>query len=1477
MYTARERNTYLNIQIAAACPSGSTTCTVVTGTNTNGAIEPAGTTNALDISFVFNGLNNEIAAGQLVSGNGIAPYTQVAGVALDSLLNTTTVTLSTPTQGSISGIVNFIQWPTKNPNLITGLTPLLTGSKGWNPVIGGDLVNVNSANKPIPAVLYPAATNNAINGDTNSYLTLPYYDNRIQTGSTITFYVAGVASYNAIVLSNNGVLQSSNTASAQLTNQSISGNTITISGTPTYTPVVGQLVSIVNTPGLSLPAGTYVTSVTGATVTLSNSFVGTPTTANLIFDSTGSILRVTSITAISPAVIPTTPVLGQVSFATNNYWSGGEIILAGAGNDSIHVTNGDNVIDLTHSLNTCILAYKPDKTIYNTGANVSCGGAMGFSSINLLGSAMDQGLLNPKDLKIVREIITPATSTAESVIFPYSQNQYIINKIQLTNLPSVTTQVWEVTNIVDGSVNRIIFDGTGVILYFNGVTTSTSFTLGTTSYTPPANYPYLLTTPPTAVTVVQGVPYSLQLSAAPNNSIFTDPTSSLPAGLSVTNTGLISGTPTGSGIYSANISLSSGTTATVVSNTTVGSFTTLTISGITPRSALIGDSVTGTNVPSNTTVTDFVVDPVLNQETITLSTLATAVTPATALTFNSPIVPIRITFTVNAPNVPTAIINIPSSSFVNVPLNLNATVSNFTSTPTVTFTPQAAVTTAVSAVIQSSPSVGYATYTVASSAGLTVGENIVITGSTLSVNGNNGFNGTFQIVSISGNSVTVINTFTTNATITWAGSATAAYTPTALPTGVTNLNNTAIGLNGLVSLGTPTVSGTISGTLTFSNGTQSAAVPLTIVINPVPLLPAPIFTLSSNPGTPTADGFTSTLSTTSCATPITFNLTSSAGVINAGSNTYQWVCSNGNPLSKLITITGLGASTSATVQITASYVGSNTATATLVGTSAPLTYAPMSIGSVTPQTNGFIFTVVNVPSPATASFVNSVAGVTTTLTAPGTYSVSPLPAGTSNLATINYSNANTVIGSITVFGTSSPPAPTPRITPILSGLTSLYNGFSFTVSNAADFAAIPATATTSVVSIAKSTTISLIGNTYTVQGLNPGQNASVTVTYKDASKNTIGTSTILGVANSPTSSAPPQILVVPIPTPALTPKILWKSPTDITTDVGLSSQQLNAQAFDPKTNLPINGTFTYFPTFNEKLPAGKNNLLLNFTPQDTNLYNQTSAQVLINVADAVSSVKFNLNLSHLTYDGAVHPISVSSTPSNISYSITYNGQSNPPINAGTYKVEVKSNNSKYTGAESGDLVIDKATPRLVWNPPISWDATIPIDSSFFNASSSLPGTMSYSIAKDDKLNAGNHDVTVTFTPLDSVNYISISTTRKIEFYDNSMKTLKVSQPKVPTYVEGTRLPSKSWSGEQISAFKELLNKSEGKSVEIYSYVANSKNNFADLKSSADYAIQLILNLENLGIKANYSIHPMGSTFNAECSKFKNKCIKLVVK
>jgi hypothetical protein len=158
-----------------------------------------------------------------------------------------------------------------------------------------------------------------------------------------------------------------------------------------------------------------------------------------------------------------------------------------------------------------------------------------------------------------------------------------------------------------------------------------------------------------------------------------------------------------------------------------------------------------------------------------------------------------------------------------------------------------------------------------------------------------------------------------------------------------------------------------------------------------------------------------------------------------------------------------------------------------------------------------------------------------------------------------------------------------------------------------------------------------------------------------------------------------------------TPNVSWSNPGAITYGTALDSTQLNATADVP-------GSFVYTPPAGTVLGAGDNQTLhVEFTPTDSANYNKVLKDVSINVQKAQATV----SLSDLVqnYNGSPKSATATVSPSGLSgLSVTYNGSTTPPVNAGSYAVVASLTNHNYRADDAtGTLVINKVAPVVTVN------------------------------------------------------------------------------------------------------------------------------------------------------------------------------------
>ena len=135
-----------------------------------------------------------------------------------------------------------------------------------------------------------------------------------------------------------------------------------------------------------------------------------------------------------------------------------------------------------------------------------------------------------------------------------------------------------------------------------------------------------------------------------------------------------------------------------------------------------------------------------------------------------------------------------------------------------------------------------------------------------------------------------------------------------------------------------------------------------------------------------------------------------------------------------------------------------------------------------------------------------------------------------------------------------------------------------------------------------------------------------------------------------------------------------------------------------------------------------------------------------------ASATVTLDSSNVIFDGTSKTVTPVTNPAGLGITVTYNGSPVPPTNAGSYAVVASINDANYTGGASGTLVVNKATPPIVWAIPDAIVSGTPLSATQLNAKSNVPGTFVYDPPFGAVLSAGSKTLTVLFTPTDHTNY-----------------------------------------------------------------------------------------------------------------------------
>ena len=203
----------------------------------------------------------------------------------------------------------------------------------------------------------------------------------------------------------------------------------------------------------------------------------------------------------------------------------------------------------------------------------------------------------------------------------------------------------------------------------------------------------------------------------------------------------------------------------------------------------------------------------------------------------------------------------------------------------------------------------------------------------------------------------------------------------------------------------------------------------------------------------------------------------------------------------------------------------------------------------------------------------------------------------------------------------------------------------------------------------------------------------------------------------------------------------------------------------------LNVTFTYAGSATPPINAGS--YAVGATINDSNYSGTAGGTLSISQASTVITLG---NLSQ-TYDGNVHPITVTTLPAGLPILVTYDGSTTAPTNAGTYGiVAVVNNDANYIGTATGTLTIAKAsatislsgltatfdgTPKpvtattsptgLTVNVTYDGGATAPTDAGSYAVVATVSDA-NYSTVANDTLTIAKAEQTITFNPVPGVTY-----------------------------------------------------------------------------------------------------------------------------
>ncbi len=227
-----------------------------------------------------------------------------------------------------------------------------------------------------------------------------------------------------------------------------------------------------------------------------------------------------------------------------------------------------------------------------------------------------------------------------------------------------------------------------------------------------------------------------------------------------------------------------------------------------------------------------------------------------------------------------------------------------------------------------------------------------------------------------------------------------------------------------------------------------------------------------------------------------------------------------------------------------------------------------------------------------------------------------------------------------------------------------------------------------------------------------------------------------------------QSTTAELPAPAIT----WATPAAITYGTALSGTQLNATA--AYNGEKVAGTFTYTPAKGTVLTAGAQTLSVLFTPNNTGAFSPVTASVTLQVNQATPKITWNKPAA-ITYGTQLDGSQLDATAS-VPGSFVYSPAAGAVLTGGVQTLSVTftpTDSTDYQSASSTvNITVNKATPSISWTAPGPISYGTPLDGTELDATSTTPGTFSYSPAAGAVLAAGTQTLKTTFTPTDTTDY-----------------------------------------------------------------------------------------------------------------------------
>ena len=261
--------------------------------------------------------------------------------------------------------------------------------------------------------------------------------------------------------------------------------------------------------------------------------------------------------------------------------------------------------------------------------------------------------------------------------------------------------------------------------------------------------------------------------------------------------------------------------------------------------------------------------------------------------------------------------------------------------------------------------------------------------------------------------------------------------------------------------------------------------------------------------------------------------------------------------------------------------------------------------------------------------------------------------------------------------------------------------------------------------------------------------------------------------------APYQAAISIVVTKA-TPVLSWPIPADIIYGTALDDAQLNASSAVP-------GKFEYTPGPGEILSPGTHTLSVTFTPGDSTNHTAAEASVPIAVARAASAIQWPTPdaISYGTHLSTTQLCATAAVPG----TFEYNPGLGAVLAAGEHKLSVvftPADRLGYSISHSAvSLAVAKGLPVITWPSPEPITHGTALSAAQLQALATVPGIYTYTPAAGEVLAPGVHELSVLFTPTDTLNYSTVSASVSLSVTDKPAAAITWPVPTAISY--GTAL------------------------------------------------------------------------------------------